>query len=158
MVNKQLMEKIVEELQIIVSEYQRKLSQIPDETFNAKPLPHKWSKKEVVGHLVDSAQNNLRRFVCSQYETPPPLIIYQQDFWVSSIRYQTMERRDVIELWRLVNLQICSVLSSMPAENYTKECNTGSLHSLQWLAGDYVKHLKHHLNQIISGSFDVIYP
>lgn len=152
------MEQIVRELQTIVSEHYRKLNQIPGEAFDAKPLPHTWSKKEIAGHLVDSAQNNLRRFICSQYEASPPHIVYEQDFWVSSIGYQSMDRRDVIELWRLTNLQICATLTSMPAGNYSKECHTGSLRTLQWLAADYVKHLKHHLNQIIPGAFDVIYP
>jgi hypothetical protein len=62
-----------------------------------------------------------------------------------------------IDLWRLMNVRICAVLAVMPSENYEKECNTGSLHTLEWLAAEYVKHLKHHINQIISGSFDVIY-
>jgi hypothetical protein len=60
-------------------------------------------------------------------------------------------------LWRLLNLRVCAVLENMPEEHYSKECNTGALHTLHWLANDYVKHLKHHINQIISGSFDVIY-
>jgi hypothetical protein len=51
---------------------------------------------------------------------------------------------------------------NMPAENYSKQCDTGktevNLRTLEWLADDYIKHMKHHLNQIISGSFDVIYP
>jgi hypothetical protein len=110
-----------------------------------------------LGHLIDSAQNNLRRFICGQYETQPPVITYQQDFWVAASQYQSMQQEEVVQLWRLLNLRICATLENMPEENYSKECNTGSLHTLQWLAGDYVKHLKHHINQIISGSFDVIY-
>jgi hypothetical protein len=50
------------------------------------------------------------------------------------------------------------VLENMPEESYTKQSNTGSLHTLHWLAADYVRHLKHHMNQIISQSFDVSYP
>ena len=41
--------------------------------------------------------------------------------------------------------------------SYPKECDTGSLHTLAWIAEDYAKHHKHHMNQIISESFDVIY-
>jgi len=151
------MEHINQELRTIINDYSKKFRQISEADFKAKPLPHKWSKKEVVGHLIDSAQNNLRRFICGQYEDKPPFIVYQQNFWVNSNEYQAMPSEDIIELWRLVNQRICAVLTTMPAENYHKECDTGSLHSLQWLAGDYVKHLKHHINQIISGSFDVVY-
>ena len=151
------MKIIIHELRTIVGDYKKTFDGISDADFAAKPLPNKWSKKEVVGHLIDSAQNNLRRFICSQYESEPPFIVYQQDFWVASNRYQDMPKSDVIELWRLLNLRICAVLETMPPENYVKECNSGSLHTLEWLAADYVKHMKHHINQIVSGSFDVIY-
>lgn len=151
------MKHVTRELREIVETYARKLTDL-DKDFFAKPMPHKWSKIEVLGHLIDSAQNNLRRFICAQYETEPPLIVYQQDFWVASNRYQQMQKDEAIALWRLMNLRISAVLENMPAENYAKQCNTGSLHTLEWLAPDYVKHLKHHLNQIIPSSFDVVYP
>lgn len=151
------MKKTANELREIISDYERNISAIPETELSAKPLANKWSKKEVVGHLIDSAQNNLRRFVCGQYESAPPLIVYQQDFWVERNRYQQMSSSEIIQLWKLLNLRICEVLENMPEANYKKQCNTGSLHTLEWLATDYVKHLKHHINQIISGSFDVIY-
>jgi hypothetical protein len=151
------MKNITNELREIVNTWTEKASHLPDVEFSAKPHADKWSKKEVVGHLIDSAQNNLRRFICGQYEQSPPKITYQQDFWVDANRYQDMTKEEVIELWRLINLRICAVLDSMPEANYGRQCDTGALHSLEWLAGDYVKHMKHHLNQIISGSYDVIY-
>ena len=152
------MKKVVQELHAIVTEYRNKFDGIAENDFQAKPLPHKWSKQEVVGHLIDSAQNNLRRFICGQYESSPPLVVYQQDFWVAANGYQQMKKQDVVELWQLLNFRICAVLENMPAENYTKEANAGSIRTLEWLAHDYVKHMKHHINQIISRAFDVVYP
>ncbi len=152
------MKNVTQELKEIIHDYGKKFDAIPEKDFTAKPRPDKWSKQEVVGHLIDSAQNNLRRFITAQYESAPPLITYQQDFWVMANQYQQAPREDVMELWRLLNLRICAVLDNMPVENYSKTSNTGSLRTLEWLAADYVKHMKHHINQIISGSFDVIYP
>ena len=124
-------------------------------------MPNKWSKKEVLGHLIDSAQNNLRRFICGQYESSPPKIIYEQDFWVKASGYQHDAKGDVILLWKLINDQICRVLSGMEASNYSRQIDTGkqeiSLHTIQFLAEDYVKHMKHHINQIIPGSYDIKY-
>jgi hypothetical protein len=151
------MKDVIREINQIVSDYAEKINGISDREFSVKPLPNKWSKKEIVGHLIDSAHNNLRRFICGQYELEPPLIAYQQDFWVESNEYQQMDRHELLQLWLLMNRRICAVLENMGEENYSKQCNTGNLHSLQWLAVDYVKHMKHHINQIISGSFDVIY-
>jgi hypothetical protein len=155
-----VMEQIATELQAIVTTFTNTLKSVKSHEFNAKPNPTKWSKKEVLGHLIDSAHNNLRRFVVGQYEQQPN-IVYDQDFWVSANNYQHMNDADVIELWRLVNQQIVAILKQMPAKSYHRLCNTGkespSLHSIEWLATDYVKHLKHHLNQIIAGSFPITY-
>jgi hypothetical protein len=157
-----MMERTAQELQQIIGKYAEVFADLTEKEFSQKTRPDKWSRKEVVGHLIDSAQNNLRRFICGQYETTPPHIIYEQEFWVKANGYGNMNSHDVIHLWKLINLQICTVLRSMPATNHTRECDTGrgteSLHSLEWLAKDYVKHLKHHINQVIPGSFNITYP
>jgi hypothetical protein len=154
------MQIIIQELIVVVHEYGKKIAAISNDTFTAKPLPTKWSKIEVLGHLVDSAQNNLRRFICSQYEHPPQLIRYDQDFWVLANRYSDSNKEDLIRLWVLLNQRIASVLKEMPEANYQKLCPTANSghRSVEWFAADYVKHLKHHLNQILPGSFDIVYP
>jgi hypothetical protein len=156
------MQNTIHELHQIVSEYAVKIADINEQEFSAKPLSHKWSKKEVLGHLIDSAQSNLRRFVCAQYESAPPKIGYDQDYWVKANGYQSLSSNNVIQLWQLINGQIESVLTNMPASSYEKTCDTGKespqLRTLEWLAADYVKHMKHHLNQVIAGSFNIQYP
>jgi hypothetical protein len=155
------MNATAQELQDLVTEYESKFNALSEADFSYKSNPKKWSRKEVVGHLIDSALNNLRRFIVGQYEAEPVNIIYDQDFWVAANGYQLMKKEEVITLWKLVNERICTVLTNMPETNYRKEVNTGKtevqLHSLQWLANDYVKHMKHHLNQVVPGSFDIIY-
>ena len=156
------MEKTIKELRQIVSEFSKKFDEFSEEELSIRRAPEKWSRKEVIGHLIDSAQNNLRRFICGQYENEPPKIVYTQDFWVAANDYNKMERGDIIALWKLINERICAVLQNMPVENYNRNCNTGKdtveLHSLQWLAQDYNKHMKHHINQVIPDSFDIVYP
>ena len=61
------MKNVTLELRDIVSAFTAKISAIPEKEFSAKPLANKWSQKEVLGHLIDSAQNNLRRFITGQY-------------------------------------------------------------------------------------------
>jgi hypothetical protein len=154
------MKEVANELESIVIRFTDRFEEISESNFSAKPNAAKWSKKEVVGHLIDSAENNLRRFICGQYETPPPKIKYDQNFWVTANQYQESNSLDVIQNWRVINLKICQVLRQMPAENYTRTCDfgDGKFLTLEWLAVDYVKHLKHHINQVIPNSFDIIYP
>ena len=156
------MKKIIEELDSIVTEFSIKLMRHSENDLAAKLKPGKWSKKEIVGHLIDSGQNNLRRFICGQYESVPPKIVYDQDFWVASNQYHQYKKEDIIQLWKLTNAQISYVLTSMPEKNHTKTTRTDQSSedekTLHWLAADYVKHMKHHLNQIFENSFDIIYP
>jgi hypothetical protein len=155
------MKQVAEELRQLISLYSVKFDSFTEDEFASKPRADKWSKKEIVGHLIDSAQNNLRRFIVGQYEITPAKIVYDQDFWVAANGYQQLNKKHVITLWRSINQQIALVLDNMISSNYAKVCDTGkntvNLHSLEWLAQDYVKHMKHHINQVIPGAFDIIY-
>ncbi|MBC8047576.1 MAG: DinB family protein [Fimbriimonadaceae bacterium] len=155
------MKTIAAELKKIVDQYTENFSAISVGEFSHKPVPKKWSRKEVLGHLIDSAHNNYRRFIAGQSEEFPH-IVYDQDFWVSSNDYQNMEINEIIFLWKLMNERIYIVLKRMSTDNYDKLVDTGkeivSYKTIRWLAEDYIKHLKHHINQIITGSFDIVYP
>ncbi len=145
------MKKSIEQFEQQLSYYIEKLFEIPDDEFSFKAAPGKWSKSEELGHLIDSAHNNLRRFIVGQYETNPK-IVYDQNFWVGVSNYQQMNT-DLISYWELLNLQICEVLKSMPEKNYSSTVDTGKgtveLHTIEWLAQDYVKHAQHHLHHIL---------
>jgi len=156
------MKSIVDELNKTVSEFAVRARGLSEEKLHTPPRPGKWSPIEVIGHLSDSAHSNLRRFVTGQYEAKPPNITYEQEFWVKANDYQHAPTHEVIDLWVLLNRRIAAVLTQMPPENYIRNVDTGrgqeNLHTLIWLAADYVKHMKHHLNQVIAGSYDVTYP
>jgi hypothetical protein len=86
------MEKIIRELRDIVTLFSGKLNQFSEEELSIKKAQQTWSKKEVMGHLIDAAQINLRRFICGQYENESTRIVYDQDFWVSANNYNEMMR------------------------------------------------------------------
>jgi uncharacterized damage-inducible protein DinB len=124
---------------------------IPDETWNDKPQLLKWSKKELLGHLVDSAVNNIRRLIVGQYEQGVK-IIYHQDEWVNYQNYQHAAIAEIIVLWKLLNYQISRVIENIPEEKLQNTCDTGKgkieMHTLSFFINDYIAHLKYHLNQI----------
>ncbi|TWJ00806.1 DinB family protein [Mucilaginibacter frigoritolerans] len=117
-----------------------------------KPAVEKWSKKEIIGHLIDSAQVNLQRLVRCTYEENFKLI-YEQEQWVKAQHYQDADIDFLLTLWKSINVQIIRVIENYPADRSQMQCDTGkkekSLHTVSWLALDYVDHLKHHLQQIV---------
>lgn len=147
-----------------INEAVKRLRQAIDDFFNQnldainwdkKPAIDKWSKKQIIGHLIDSAQVNLQRFVRCTYEANFKLI-YQQEQWVKVQRYQETDVEDLLILWKLLNKQIIRLLEQYPEGRIDVQCDTGrnesSLHTVSWLALDYVEHLNHHLKQIEHGT------
>jgi len=116
-----------------------------------KPSPDKWSANEILGHLIDSAQINLQRFVRCTYEENFKLT-YEQDEWVKAARYQQADITNLVDLWEQLNLQIVRVLEKYPPDRLQAKCDnsktTINLNTVEWLAADYVAHMKHHLKQI----------
>src|ERR1700759_4888381 len=88
-----------------------------------KPSPDKWSNKEIIGHLCDSAMINLQRFVRCTYEENFKLV-YEQDEWVATQRYQEMDIENLLELWRLLNLQITRALETYPTDRWQAQCDS----------------------------------
>jgi hypothetical protein len=143
------MQPTILNLEKIIHNYARRLASMPDAVYAAKPQPDKWSKKEILGHLVDSAQNNIRRFIVAQYEDSPT-IGYAQDAWVACSNYQGYPTEDLVALWTLLNRHIVVILRHMSPEARQRMCSMGGQpQSLEWVAADYCNHLLHHLHQIL---------
>jgi DinB superfamily len=125
------------------------LSVIPEDAASKKPAPNKWSKKEILGHLIDSAANNHQRFVRLQLQTEISLPGYDQDDWVRLNRYQQRTWDEIVTLWSAYNRHLASVIESLgdSALGHVWHSPDGDV-TLEFIANDYVRHLKHHLKQI----------
>jgi len=144
----------------LISDVPKKVSHIPESEFTFKPSPEKWSKKEIMGHLCDSAINNLSRFVRAQFEAKPFVIVpYAQDDWVKCNNYNDMETSELLKYWASLNKQIVRVISNIPEAKLAVTLELGNAafredkvdKTLLWLIEDYVVHMEYHLKQIIEG-------
>lgn len=116
-----------------------------------RPLPNKWSKKEILGHLCDSALNNINRFIKIQYEEQPFVIqSYNQDQWVILQNYQERPLEEIVNLFLSLNEQIINIISNIPKERLSYLCDIGNKQeTLEWLVKDYLNHMEHHINNQI---------
>lgn len=140
----------IKRLQFLCEVIPVKLNGLSEEEFSKKTLPEKWSKKEVLGHLLDSAANNHQRFVRVQFEDTP-IIKYDQNNWNKFSYHQHIPGKQVIEFWKTHNLYLVEIWKNIPKEALGRKCDMGypEIQTLEFMINDYVVHAEHHLKQII---------
>ncbi|HWH57097.1 MAG TPA: DinB family protein [Terriglobales bacterium] len=109
-----------------------------------------WSRKEILGHLIDSASNNHQRFVRASLQQSLEFPEYDQN---GCVRVQAPNDADwnvLVSLWAAYNRYIAHVIAHIPATKLETSCRIGSGEpvTLRFLTEDYVRHLVHHLEQI----------
>lgn len=137
-------------LETLVQTIPHVLIKMEDVDFSFKPSPERWSKKEILGHLIDSASNNHHKFIRGQYEAEPT-ISYDQNKWNALSHYQSMDSYHIIQFWTMYNQHILHIIKQIPSENLQKKCrgSDGNYYTIEFLIIDYVVHLEHHLWQIL---------
>lgn len=65
-----------------------RLLALPEAVTSTRPASGRWSPREVLGHLVDSASNNHQRFVQASLGEPLRFSGYDQDAWVAVQGYR----------------------------------------------------------------------
>ncbi|MGB9105760.1 MAG: DinB family protein [Terriglobales bacterium] len=116
----------------------------------SRPQPGAWSKKEELGHLVDSAINNYARIIRAQMENAPALPGYQQDAWVERQGYQDRDWRKLIALWSALNEHMLAAAARIPSAALARTCTIAGSQpmTLEFVIEDYVDHMVHHLQHI----------
>ena len=144
-----------------IQEIHQQLSQIPPEKAIQRPQPDKWSPIEIMGHLIDSANNNHRRFTKAQWQDNMIFNGYRQEDWVNVQKYPSTDWQQLLDFWKLYNLHICHIMENTPEEKLTKEVHEHNLHkiamitvpadqptTLKYFMEDYIYHIEHHMKQI----------
>jgi hypothetical protein len=112
--------------------------------------PGKWSRKQVLGHLIDSASNNHQRFVRAQMSAELVFPGYAQNDWVSTEGFAEEGWDRIVDLWSALNRHLAHVISRIPQARLSTPCRIGdnAPMTLEALVADYIRHLEHHLEQI----------
>lgn len=145
-----MVKESIERLRYLCDTLPAKLDKIPDDEFSKKTGPEKWSKKEILGHLIDSAANNHHRFVRAQFDDNP-LVTYDQNQWNHSGHYADMEKSHLIKFWALYNRHLVELAKRIPVDLLNRKISIDPDKSvpLEFVINDYLVHLEHHLHQLV---------
>ena len=137
------------------------LRALGDDVTGRRPAAGKWSPREIIGHLIDSASNNHQRFVRASFQDDLVFAGYDQDQWVALQHYQEARWEDLLTLWASFNRHLARVMAATPTDVRRRERRShnfdriamrpvaaGSPATLEYFMDDYVLHLHHHLRQI----------
>jgi len=124
----------------------------------------KWSPRQVIGHLIDSASNNHQRFVRANFQGDLIFPGYPQEQWVDLHGYQDWTWVDLLELWTRYNLLIARLVDRIPPAVLFQKQDQHNFHQIAWktvpedqavtldyFIKDYIGHLNHHVRQILPG-------
>jgi len=122
---------------------------ISEEEASVPEREGKWCAKEVIGHLIDSAVNNLGRIVRLQIEEGQSLPGYEQMAWVKLQRYAEREWAQVLALWFALNEHVAWTIGHVEkARLANRGVVAGEPLTLGFLIEDYVAHMEHHLRSM----------
>ena len=148
----------------IVENGSKQIRAIEPKKMAVKPSTEKWSKQEILGHLVDSAINNYQRILLTQLKEDLIFEGYDQVNWVKINDYQSKDVMDILRTWEALNRHITGLIAVTPISVIVrktshhafdkismKRLQSGTPSNLSYLIWDYLFHVEHHLAQIIDG-------
>ena len=140
-----------DELRNIVESVTPRLERLAGAQVTDRPAPGKWSKTEMLGHLIDSAANNHHRFVRAQLVDELDFPSYEQDGWVERQDYAGADWREQLVLWRAYNLHLARVIARIPEAALNRRCRIGAegTMTLGEIVDGYLIHMRHHLGQLL---------
>ena len=150
------MTNIIGEFRNTIESSAAQLAKISEEESQRTRGSGKWSKREILGHLIDSAANNHQRFVRAQLTPSLSFPGYEQERWVAIQQYQEAAWSELCTLWKCYNVHLLHVAARIPEDFLDRSCSIGSGNpvTLRFLLTDYVAHLQHHLREILASHLE----
>ncbi len=146
------MTELSNRLETLVWKTKQHFDDVSDAESSKAAIAGGWSRKQILGHLIDSASNNHQRFVRALLQDEIHLPNYDQEGCVRVERYQELQWGQLVALWASYNRFLAHVLSGVPETKLSTPCFIGDnpVMTLEELAVDYLHHMEHHLEQIKS--------
>ena len=143
------MKDVYLELGSIINDFYNKYKDMDNKITSKKPGVDRWTLKEIVGHLIDSASNNHQRFVRLQIVDELIFPGYGKDNskWLEIAKYNEMNFSDIMLLWKQYNILIGNIIKGADESKFKNRWKNseGDKQTLKDLMTDYVRHIKDHV-------------
>ena len=148
------MQNIIERLSVLIDTAPTIFESQKEEEFALQPWLGMWSKKQLLGHLIDSAVMCHQRIVRIQYEKGP-IVFYNRKQWIDVQHYNAADSNDLIQLWKWYNKHLLHVITNIPSQNLEKivTLRSGNQYNLNSLIVDYVEQVETNFMQIFGEKF-----
>jgi hypothetical protein len=121
--------------------------------------PNSWTRKQEIGHLIDSATNNHMRIALATVNGEFRGDGYSQDKWVEAHGYRDLPWQSLVELWCRYNELLAELMARVPESHLNNRCLIGwSVVTLRFVMEDYIAHMQHHLDHILARKTITSYP
>ena len=142
--------EVIDALLRVIDDVEPRLRAVSEIDSRTPVLRGGWSRKQVIGHLIDSASNNHLRFVRAMLLDSLEFPGYDQ---AGNVRVQAVQEADwllLVSLWASYNRYLAHVIAQLPENKLEMVCRIGAGEpvTLRYLATDYLAHIMHHLRQI----------
>lgn len=144
-----------------IAEIAEALFELSDQEMSTPRVDGGWSRKQILGHLIDSASVNHQRILEAQITGSIVFTGYQHEQWVELQNYQAADWEELVTLWCSLNMHLCEIITHIPTDILNALHDTHSFAttafqplpkdqpaSLAYLIEDYFAHLQYHLHQI----------
>ena len=144
-----------EELLSLIKEWEPILLQLPKDVITQRRNSQNRTIKQIIGHMTDSASNNIHRLIHLQYQASPLIFpdyanLGNNDKWIAIQNYQNENWEDLVQLWKYSNLHIIHVINNVNIDKLENEWISAlnKAVSLKAMIIDYLPHFQLHLREI----------
>ena len=138
--------------QLGLKEIRTPLFAIPEELADTPWRPGGWTRKQILGHMLDSAANNHQRFVRASLDGKYSGPTYDQQAWVNAHGYADQSWSDLLAWWSALHQMLDVVVERIPEERMDTICyvEADPPTTLRFRIEDYIAHLRHHVQQMLA--------
>lgn len=139
------MKEIAKEISKSVKNHYEKYHALDDKLASINLSDDKWSLKEIIGHLIDSASNNHQRFVRLQNENVLTFPVYHYD-WIKTEKFNKAKFIDLISLYKYFNILLAHLIENVDESKLANIWKREDKElTLKEIMTDYLRHLKDHI-------------